>query len=223
MGRCRTRPLAAGAELDQGHPLGVGHLVEGVLEERAAVAHAVVAGDRLGAVQVAEGDVVEALEVRRGDGADAAEVEAPLGAARLRGGLVAADEAVGHEDGAADARLLAVAARGGGHRAHHGPVGQRLVGGVGEERARGLGLDVGEGVEGDLPVGVLEGDGAHLGLEAAAHVDVPAGEEPRAEAEVVGAVVVARDGHHRDAGALDHLAEEPSKRRTASAPGSARS
>ncbi len=50
--------------------------------------------------------------------------------------------------------------------------------------------------------------GRTVGLEAAADVHVAAGEEPRAEAEVVGAVVVPGDRDDGDPGALDHLAEE---------------
>ena len=77
---------------------------------------------------------------------------------------------------------------------------------------------------GHLAVIVVPGDRGDPGLDATADVLIAPGEEPRAEALAIGAVVVACDRHQHALLPLHSSARRKvSKRRKAAAPGSARS
>lgn len=176
---------AAAVQLDQPHGLAVVGLGEGVGERGAGVADA--ARDALGAVEVAEGHVVDAVEDPGGNGGDPADGDVPLAVA----GLATRHEGVREDDGA-------------GSGGAGGEVGADPVHSGGQDRfVPGLGgaegvldegrFQVGEAVEGDVAVAVGQDDGGGAALGVGTQVDPGPVEEPGADAEPAGRVVVPRD------------------------------
>ena len=174
---------ALGVEVDEPGALAVVGLRERVGQRGAAVADRV--GERVPAVQVAEGDVVDAVERGGGHPRHPADADVALGV----GGLGAGDEGVGHHD-----RAGAWAAAGEvGADADHGGVDRGLVG-PGRQLPglrQGARVEVGQGVDRDGAVLVLEQDRGADRRGRRADEDAGGVDEAGAEAEPLGGVVVA--------------------------------
>ena len=107
-------------------------------------------------------------------------------------GQPARHERVGQHDGPAPAGAAEV----GAHASHR--LGERRLVGAGREPPRlvqRLRVEVGDAVDRDRPVGVLEQHRRADRRRVRADVDTGSVEEPGAEAEPLGGVVVARDEH----------------------------
>lgn len=139
---------------------------------------------------MAERHVVDAVEHGGGHGRDTADRDVPFAVA----GSAAGDEGVGEDDGAGAGRA------GGEVGAHpvHGGGEHRLVPGAlhAELVPHQGGLQVGQAVEGDVPVRVGQQDRGAARGGLGPQVDAGAAHEPRADAEAAGRVVVSGD-HHR--------------------------
>ena len=93
----------------------------------------------------------------------------------------------------------------GGLRGERGVViGDRVIA-AGAAHQGGLG--VGQGVDLDLAVGVAQHQRRGVHLDRPAHHEPGALQQPGAEGEAIGAVVVAGDHHHRDLQFEDQLAQ----------------
>ena len=174
------------AEVDQPAPLGVVGLGEGVGQRRPAVAQGV--AEHRPAVEVAERGVGDAVEERRRHHRHAPDADVTLRLAR---------QAAGHEG------------VGQHHRAHRprGQVGAHAAHGLGDGRlvaasrqpprlVERLRVEVGETVHRDRAVLVGQEDRRTDPGGVGAQEDAGRVDQPRAEAEALGRVVVAGRQHH---------------------------
>ena len=184
---------AVGAQLDDGDGFGLVVLGERVGKGRAAVGHP--ARHRLlGPVQVAERGVVHPVEQRGGGQGRPADADVALAVAHP-GGCRAGDERMGHGDHAGGGRpVREVGADCGHRRGEHGLV-ERGIGA--QVRPRELGLEVGEGIDGDVTVLVGQDDRMARPGGVGAEMHAGGGDETGTEAEAAGRIVVAADEHHR--------------------------
>ncbi len=190
---------AVAVQVDEPHALGMPGLGERVGQRRSAVADAV--ADLLAAVQVAEGHVVHSVEQGCGDVRDAADGDVALAGAGLRAG----DEGMGQDDRAGT--------RPGGEVFSdpvHRCAQDCLVAGGGGVEALSYqgGLEVGQTVEGDVAVLVLEQYGAGHVVGVGAQVDAGVFDQSGVHAESAGRVVVPADHDEGDL-QLGKLREDP--------------
>ncbi len=139
---------------------------------------------------MAERHVVDAVEHGGGHGRDAADGDVPFAVARFAAG----DEGVGEDDGAGAGRAGGEV---GAHPVHGGGEDGLVPGALHTELVPDEGgLQVGQAVEGDVPVRVGQQYGGATGGGFGAQVDAGPAHEPRADPETAGRVVVPGD-HHR--------------------------
>ncbi len=140
---------------------------------------------------MAERHVVDAVEHGGGHGRDAADGNVPFAVARFAAG----DEGVGEDDGAG--ALGRAGGEVGAHPVHGGGEDGLVPGALHTELVPDEGgLQVGQAVEGDVPVRVGQQYGGAAGGGFGAQVDAGPAHEPRADPETAGRVVVPGD-HHR--------------------------
>ena len=162
-------------------------LGEGVRERRPAVADRV--GQRVPPVQVAEGGVVDAVEHRRRHDRHATDADVALGVARLG----ARDEGVREHDRAGGTRPAGQVRPDPPHRLGQG----RLVRASREPPwlAARVGVEVGDAVHGHRAVLVLQQDRRADGGGVGADEDARGVDQPGAEPQPLGRVVVAAGQH----------------------------
>ena len=186
------RHFTARVEVDQPHGLAVTGLGEGVRERGPGVADA--RGEGLTAVQVAEGGVVDPVEDVQRDGGDAADGDVAFAVA----GDGAGHEGVGEDDRAGTGPAVGEIGADPVHgRAQHGLV----TGPLDPQRVLHQGrFEIGQTVEGDVAVVVAADDRVTARGGRGTQVDTGPVDEPGADTQAAGGVVVAGDHHGGDAG-----------------------
>lgn len=149
------RPQSVGVQVHEIHGLAVGALTEGVRQRRTRVAD--VLGEGLRRVKVAQRDVVDIAEGRRRHRLDTADGDRPFGSR----GLGTHDECVGQHHGPGARTGVVARVEVGADAIHRGveDLGVRAGGRHVQLRAGDLGFEVGDAVERDGTVRVLEHDG----------------------------------------------------------------